>query len=239
VAECGRLLACHAVDAPRSNCARGQLSPPPAASAGLRARRCWVCGPHAGLRASARMGSCQHMWPRNSCLVPTQGGGGADAPRRAGSAGAGPAAPADLPAEVGPPPRRPPPLEALRGVPGNHACADCGAPDPDWASLNLGVLLCIQCSGVHRRLGVHVSKARAPRSAALWVPPRARTAAGARARGGGVQPLEPPAHAWVFRMTYFAPGSSSPVLACLHLCCVPCRRGHRSLIPPQGNAFLV
>ncbi len=41
---------------------------------------------------------------------------------------------------------------------GNGACADCGAPDPDWASLNLGVLLCIECSGVHRRLGVHISK---------------------------------------------------------------------------------
>lgn len=46
----------------------------------------------------------------------------------------------------------------LRGIPGNDACAECNAPDPDWASLNLGVLMCIECSGVHRNLGVHISK---------------------------------------------------------------------------------
>ena len=39
-------------------------------------------------------------------------------------------------------------LATLRRVPGNAACCDCGAPDPDWASLNLGVLLCIECRSV-------------------------------------------------------------------------------------------
>ncbi|KAJ4842097.1 hypothetical protein Tsubulata_007942 [Turnera subulata] len=49
---------------------------------------------------------------------------------------------------------------SLRGIPGNDRCAECGASGPDWASLNLGILLCIQCSGVHRNLGVHISKVR-------------------------------------------------------------------------------
>lgn len=48
----------------------------------------------------------------------------------------------------------------LRKIPGNDFCAECSAPEPDWASLNLGILLCIQCSGLHRNLGVHISKVR-------------------------------------------------------------------------------
>ncbi|KAJ4710370.1 ADP-ribosylation factor GTPase-activating protein [Melia azedarach] len=48
----------------------------------------------------------------------------------------------------------------LRKIPGNDLCAECSAPEPSWASLNLGILLCIECSGVHRNLGVHISKVR-------------------------------------------------------------------------------
>ncbi|GLU16929.1 hypothetical protein SLE2022_333330 [Rubroshorea leprosula] len=48
----------------------------------------------------------------------------------------------------------------LQQIAGNDTCAECGAPGPDWASLNLGILLCIECSGVHRNLGVHISKVR-------------------------------------------------------------------------------
>ncbi|KAG6532207.1 hypothetical protein ZIOFF_006046 [Zingiber officinale] len=48
--------------------------------------------------------------------------------------------------------------KVLRDIPGNDACAECGAPEPQWASLNLGILVCIECSGVHRNLGVHISK---------------------------------------------------------------------------------
>lgn len=32
--------------------------------------------------------------------------------------------------------------------------------DPEWASLNLGILMCIECSGIHRNLGSHISKVR-------------------------------------------------------------------------------
>ncbi|KAJ2311586.1 hypothetical protein IWW52_005093, partial [Coemansia sp. RSA 2704] len=42
----------------------------------------------------------------------------------------------------------------------NAHCADCGAPRPEWCSLNLACLLCIECSGVHRSLGTHVTKVR-------------------------------------------------------------------------------
>lgn len=36
----------------------------------------------------------------------------------------------------------------------------CCVSDPDWASLNLGALICIECSGIHRNLGTHLSRVR-------------------------------------------------------------------------------
>ncbi|KAJ2550235.1 hypothetical protein EV175_004148, partial [Coemansia sp. RSA 1933] len=42
----------------------------------------------------------------------------------------------------------------------NTRCADCGAPHPEWCSLSLACLVCIECSGIHRGLGTHVSKVR-------------------------------------------------------------------------------
>ncbi|XP_057594737.1 arf-GAP with coiled-coil, ANK repeat and PH domain-containing protein 2 isoform X2 [Hippopotamus amphibius kiboko] len=51
-------------------------------------------------------------------------------------------------------------LQRVQCIPGNSSCCDCGLADPRWASINLGIALCIECSGIHRSLGVHFSKVR-------------------------------------------------------------------------------
>ncbi|KAI1810097.1 ArfGap-domain-containing protein [Poronia punctata] len=44
---------------------------------------------------------------------------------------------------------------------GNCWCADCGSSvRVEWVSINLGIILCIECSGIHRSLGTHISKVR-------------------------------------------------------------------------------
>lgn len=44
-------------------------------------------------------------------------------------------------------------------LPGNDKCVDCySSKDPTWLSTNYGVLVCIECSGIHRELGVHISR---------------------------------------------------------------------------------
>lgn len=56
------------------------------------------------------------------------------------------------------PPQKNPLVKAILSE--NRTCADCGCKYPEWVSLNLGMLVCIECSGVHRSLGVHLSKVR-------------------------------------------------------------------------------
>lgn len=51
-------------------------------------------------------------------------------------------------------------VKKIRLVPGNDKCADCKEDSPEWACTNLGIIVCIECSGIHRSLGVHVSKVR-------------------------------------------------------------------------------
>ena len=48
----------------------------------------------------------------------------------------------------------------IRGDPDNKKCSDCDTVNPTWASINIGCFLCLECSGVHRALGVHISKVR-------------------------------------------------------------------------------
>ncbi|XP_015284555.1 PREDICTED: arf-GAP with coiled-coil, ANK repeat and PH domain-containing protein 2 [Gekko japonicus] len=43
-------------------------------------------------------------------------------------------------------------FQRVQGIAGNAVCCDCGLADPRWASINLGITLCIECSGIHRNL---------------------------------------------------------------------------------------
>ncbi|XP_039264710.2 uncharacterized protein LOC120340501 isoform X2 [Styela clava] len=53
----------------------------------------------------------------------------------------------------------------------NKKCADCGRALPDWASINLAIVICKHCAGVHRELGVHNSKVRSLKmDIKIWEP---------------------------------------------------------------------
>ncbi|KAG9397124.1 Arf GTPase activating protein [Carpediemonas membranifera] len=51
-------------------------------------------------------------------------------------------------------------VKALTANGANKFCCDCGAKAPGWASLNLGVFFCINCSAIHRKMGAHISQCR-------------------------------------------------------------------------------
>ncbi|XP_060582803.1 arf-GAP with Rho-GAP domain, ANK repeat and PH domain-containing protein 2-like [Ruditapes philippinarum] len=54
-------------------------------------------------------------------------------------------------------------LDQVKENPENGKCADCGATDAHWASMNLGIVLCLRCAGIHRGFDPRLSKIRSLR----------------------------------------------------------------------------
>uniref|UniRef100_A0A8C3IIB0 Small ArfGAP 1 n=1 Tax=Chrysemys picta bellii TaxID=8478 RepID=A0A8C3IIB0_CHRPI len=67
----------------------------------------------------------------------------------------------------------------------NKYCADCEAKGPRWASWNTGVFICIRCAGIHRNLGVHISRVKSV-NLDQWTPEQIQMSS-----SDAVQPLAP------------------------------------------------
>ena len=123
-----------------------------------RARATWMarCAPGGQLTPNAGAAAAKDFVQRCYNEKAFHGGGGGGGGGSASGGGGGSARPLSTKAVQMAQRDR----EAVFALPGNAVCADCSTKAPQWASVTFGSLLCLECSGAHRGLGVHISFVR-------------------------------------------------------------------------------